>query len=53
MSTMGGSGEGGNVHPKSESSMVVSGLDVQSESGGLFYFMDLENALFKANSLSI
>ena len=30
MSTKGGSGEGGNVHPKGES-MVVSGLDVQSE----------------------
>ena len=30
MSTKGGSGEGGNVHPKGESSMVVPGpgLDV-------------------------
>ena len=28
MSTKGGSGGGGNVHPKGEISMVVSGLDV-------------------------
>ena len=27
-------GGGGNVHPKGESSMVVPGLDVSSESGG-------------------
>ena len=26
----------GNVHPKGENSMVMSGLDVQSEPGGPF-----------------
>ena len=36
MGAKGGSGGGGNVHPKGESSMVVSGLDVQSEPGGPF-----------------
>ena len=36
MSTKGGSGGGGNVHPNGESSTFVSGLDVQLEPGGQF-----------------
>ena len=35
MGAKGGSGDrGGNVHPKGESSMVMSGLYAQSEPGG-------------------
>ena len=36
MSTKGGLGGGGNVHPKGETRMVVPGLDVSSEPGGPF-----------------
>ena len=49
VSTKGGLGGGGNVHPKGESSMVVPGLDVSSEPGG----PDLDNTLLTVPARAI